>query len=117
MGFKVQDLSATASGSALAIRDWWDSKRIESEILTHKAVLKKAGFYPWHAAVAAIAVTMGELRGVSQITSTIAEMASAFNSTKGCNLKINRLVTILAEMVSSTLSWEEHHGRLPHDKH
>jgi endonuclease III-like uncharacterized protein len=117
MGIKVQDLSATAIGSALAIADWWDSKRIRSEILTHKALLKKAGFHPWRAVVAAVAGAMGEFRGVSRITSAIAEMASAFNSTEGYKLKVNRLVTILAEMVSSTLSWEEHHGRLPYDKH
>jgi hypothetical protein len=115
MDFNTKDASLTGSGSVLTIEEWWDSKRVRSEIITHKALLKKAGFYPWRAAVAAIAGAVGEFWRILQIISPITKMASAFNSTEGCKPKVNRLVTILAGMVKSSSSWEEHYDRLPHD--
>jgi hypothetical protein len=117
MDFQTQDLSATTGGSALAIGEWWDIKRIRKEILANKALFKKAGFYPWHTAVAAMTDAIGEFRWVSQIASSVTEIVSAFNSTEGYDMRISRLVTILAGMVRSTLSWEEHHSQLPHNKH
>jgi hypothetical protein len=117
MDFNTENVSLTGSGSVLTIEEWWDSKRIRREIPAHKALFKKAGFYPWRAAVAAIAGAVGEFWRISQITSAIAESASAQNSIEGYKLKVNRLVTILAGMVRSSLSWEEHYDRLPHDKH